>query len=248
MRLSGWCQESNQTSLFRFSWQPLDSSHFTSCLRHQLPCGQFLAWIFDFVLSFQMFDNKQASAWDWNKGPVQARTGTPAEAVLHSSMLQTTPFWNQPWKFIGRTDAEAEAPILWPPEAKSRLIGKAPDAWKDWRQEETRVTENEMVGWHHWLNGHEFKQTPGDGDGQGSLVCCSPWGCKELNTTERLNNKNTFLLCVRWGHWGMKREHTILSLQNSPRAGRPTGTSQCNPSFYSWGNRTPGLSNCPKVI
>ena len=92
---------------------------------------------------------------------------------------------------------------------KSRLIGKAPDAWKDWRQEETRVTEDEMVGWHHWLSGHESEQTPGDSDGQGSLVCCSPWGHKELDTTERLNNESTLLLCVRWGHWGMKREHTI---------------------------------------
>ena len=94
---------------------------------------------------------------------------------------------NQPWLFIGRTDAEVEAPVLWPPDAKSRLTGKDPDAGKDWRQEEKAVTENEIVGWHHWLNGHEFEQALGVGDGQGSLVCCSPWGCKELDTIERLN-------------------------------------------------------------
>ena len=85
------------------------------------------------------------------------------------------PKGNQRWIFIRRTDAEAEAPILWPPDVKSWLIGKDPDAGKDWGQEENRVTENEMVGWHHWLNGHEFEQTPGDSEGQGSLGCCSPW-------------------------------------------------------------------------
>ena len=90
------------------------------------------------------------------------------------------PKGNQPWISIGRTDAEAEAPILWPPDVKSRLIIKDPDAGKDWRQEEKKKTEDEMVGWHHWLNGHEFEQALGDGEGQGRLVCCSPWGCKEI--------------------------------------------------------------------
>ena len=99
------------------------------------------------------------------------------------------PKGNQSWIFIGRTDAEAEAeaPILWPPDANSQLIRKDPDAGKDWRYEEKGMTEEEMVGWQHQLNGHEFEQTPGVGDGQGSLVCCSPWGCKELATTELLN-------------------------------------------------------------
>ena len=90
------------------------------------------------------------------------------------------------WIFIGRTDAEAL--ILWPPGAKSRIIGKDPNAGKDWGQEK-EATENEMVGWHHWLNGHKFEQAPGDGEGQGSLVCGSPWGCEESDTTEQLNNK-----------------------------------------------------------
>ena len=94
---------------------------------------------------------------------------------------------NQSWICIGRTDAEAEAPILWPPDMKNRLIGKDPEVEKDWRQEETEMTQDKMVGWYHWFNGHEFEQVPGVGDGQGSLARCSPWGCKELDTTERLN-------------------------------------------------------------
>ena len=94
------------------------------------------------------------------------------------------PKGNQPWIFIGRTDAEAEAPILWPPDEKNWLIGEDPDAGKDWGQEEKGTTEDEMVGWHHWFNGHGFEQTLGDGEGQRSLVCCSPWGCKESDMTE----------------------------------------------------------------
>ena len=90
---------------------------------------------------------------------------------------------NQSWIFTGRIDADAEAPVLWPLGVKSWLIGKDLDARKDWGQEEKRTTEDEMVGWHHQLNGHEFKQTPGDSKGQGSLACCRPWGCKELDTT-----------------------------------------------------------------
>ena len=97
------------------------------------------------------------------------------------------PKGNQPSVFIGRTVVEAEAPKLWPLGAKNWLTGKDPDAGKDWRQEEKGTTEDEMVGWHHRLNGHGFGRTPGDGDGQRSLVCCSPWGHKESDTTEQLN-------------------------------------------------------------
>ena len=97
------------------------------------------------------------------------------------------PEGNQSWIFTGRTDAEAETPILWPPDGKNWLIGKDRDAGKDWRQEEKGMTEDEMVGWHHWLNGHGFEQAPGVGDGQGSRVCCSPWDHKESDMTERLN-------------------------------------------------------------
>ena len=93
----------------------------------------------------------------------------------------------QSWIFIGRTDVEAEIPVLWPPDWKSWLIRKDPDAGKDWRWEEKGTTEDEMVGWHHQLNGLEFEWTSGVGDGQGGLACCSPWGCEESDMTERLN-------------------------------------------------------------
>ena len=95
---------------------------------------------------------------------------------------QVYPKGTQSWIFIGRTDAEAEAPVLWPPDAKSWLIGKDPDAGKDRRQEEKEVTEDEMIGWHHWLDGCEFEQIPGVGDGQGSLECSSPWDHKDSDT------------------------------------------------------------------
>ena len=94
--------------------------------------------------------------------------------------------------FIGRTDVEAETPILWPPDVKSWLIWKDPDAGKDWGQEDTKTTEDEMVGWHHWLNGHGFWWTPAVGDGQGGLACCGSWGHKESDTTERLNWTSTW--------------------------------------------------------
>ena len=94
---------------------------------------------------------------------------------------------DQPWDFFGRNDANAETPVLWPPHAKSWLIGKDPDAGRDWRQEENGTTEEEMAGWHHWLNGRESEWTPGVGDGQGGLVCCDSWGPRELDTTEWLN-------------------------------------------------------------
>ena len=93
----------------------------------------------------------------------------------------------QHWVFIGRTDAEAETPILWPPDAKCWLIGKGPDAGKDCRQEVKGMTKDKMVGWHDRLNGHEFDQTLGDGEGQGILACFSPWGHKKLDMTEQLN-------------------------------------------------------------
>ena len=102
------------------------------------------------------------------------------------------PKGDQSWVFIERTDVEAETPILWPPDVKSWLIGKDPDAGKNWRQEEKGTTEHEMashlIGWHHQFNEHEFEKAPGDSKGQGSLECYIPWGHKELDTTE-------------WRHW-----------------------------------------------
>ena len=112
------------------------------------------------------------------------------ESPLDCKEIQPVhPTGDQSWIFIGRTDAEAETPILWPPDAKNWLIWKDPDAGNDWRQEEKGMTEDEMVGWHHWLDGYEFEQALGVAERQGSLVCCSPWGRKESDTTEtqRLN-------------------------------------------------------------
>ena len=108
------------------------------------------------------------------------------ESPLDFKEIQpVNPKRNQSWIFIGRIDAEV--PILWPPDAKNWLIWKDPDARKDWRREEKGTTEDEMVGWPHQLNGHEFEQAPGVSDGQGSLACCSPRVRKESDTTERLN-------------------------------------------------------------
>ena len=94
---------------------------------------------------------------------------------------------DQPWDFFGRNDAKAETPVHWPPHGKSWLIGKDSDAGRDWGQEEKGMTEDEMAGWHHWLDGRESEWTPGVGDGQGGLACCDPWGRKESDMTEWLN-------------------------------------------------------------
>ena len=94
---------------------------------------------------------------------------------------------DQPWDFFGRNDAKTEIPVLWPPHVKSWLIGKDSDAGRDWGQEEKAMTEDEMAGWHHWLDGCESQWTPGVGDGQGGLACCDSWGRKESDTTEQLN-------------------------------------------------------------
>ena len=102
------------------------------------------------------------------------------------------PKGDQSWIFIGRTDAEAEAPILWPPDAKSQLTRKGPDAGKDWRQEEKGIIEDEMVGWHHWLHGLEFEQTLGDSEGKGGLVYCSPWSCRVDLATEWQQQLNSY--------------------------------------------------------
>ena len=116
------------------------------------------------------------------------------EGPLDSKEVQpVNPKGNQSWIFIGRTDAKAAIPILGSPEVKSWLIWKEPDSGKYWQQEETGTTEDEMFGWHHWLNGHEFEQIPADNEAQGSLMCCSPWGQKESDTIEPLNSNN---ICI----------------------------------------------------
>ena len=108
----------------------------------------------------------------------------------YKEIQPVNPKGDQPWIFTGRADAEAEAPIFWPPDVKANSLKKDTDAEKDWGQEEKGTTEDEMVGWHHWLNGLEFEQTLGNSKGQRSLACCSPCGRKELDMTEPLNNSN----------------------------------------------------------
>ena len=138
------------------------------------------------------------------------------------------PKGNQSQIFIGRTDAETETPILWPPDAKSWLIGRDPDAGKDWRQEEKGMTEDQMVEWHYWLHGHEFEKALGVGDRQGSLVWYSPWGHKEIDTTEQLSThtqeatvygSQVSISCVAFGEWIINTEvkskfHVCLSKED----------------------------------
>ena len=117
--------------------------------------------------------------------------------------------------FIGRTNAEAETPILWPPHAKSWLIGKDSDAGRDWGQEEKGMTEDEMAGWHHRLNGHEFGWTQGVGDGQGGLACCNSWGCKESDTIEWLNwTEGSQREAKEITVWSRTRRRLNINMQN----------------------------------
>ena len=151
--------------------------------------------------------------------------------------LLVCPKGDQSWIFIGRTDVEAETPILWPPDAKNWLIGKDPDAGKTQRWEKG-TTEDGMVGWHHWLNGHEFEWTPWVGDGQRGLVCCSPWDCKESDTTERLNWADRYLY-----HWGFPgdasgKEHACQCRRHkrhgfNPWVGKIPWRRHGNPLQYS---------------
>ena len=151
------------------------------------------------------------------------------ESPLDSKEIKPiNPKGSQPWIFTGRSDAEAEAPILWPPDAKSWLIGKDPDAGKDWGQEKKGMTEDEMVGWRHWLDGHEFEQTPRDSKGQGSLARCSPWGHKETRLKDLTTIKRTSRPQLSTGHNRCSglvtvflhththtHTHTLLSCSNS---------------------------------
>ena len=124
---------------------------------------------------------------------------------------------DQPWDFFGRTDAKAETPVLWPPHAKSWLIEEDSDAGRDWGQEEKGTTEDEMAGWHHWLDGRESEWTPGVGDGQGGLACCDSWGRKESDTTKRLNgtelNWTEWLLHAIWSQH--RSQHNTVKIKNN---------------------------------
>ena len=135
------------------------------------------------------------------------------ESLLDCKKIQlVNPKGNQFWIFIERTDAEAETPLLWPPDAKNWLTGTDPDAGKDWRWEEKGTTEDEMVGWHHRHNGHEFEQAPRVGDGQGGLACCSPWGHKESDRIGDWTDWTDYVLCSR--RW----RSSIQSVKTRPGA------------------------------
>ena len=150
-------------------------------------------------LSSQTYDFSSSQVWMWEldyKESWALKKWCFWTVVLEKSVQSlldyqeikaVNPKGNQSWILIGSTDAEAETPILWPPDAKNWLLGRDPDAGKDWRQEETGMTEDEMVGWHHRFDGHEFVQALRSGDGQGSLAFFSPWCCKESEMTEQLN-------------------------------------------------------------
>ena len=128
------------------------------------------------------------------------------ESPLDCKEIQPVHPKGDQWVFIGRNDAEAETPILWPPHVKSWLIGKDSDAGRDWRQEEKRMTEDEMAGWHQRLDGHEFGWILGVGDGQGGLACCDSWGHKESDMTEWLNwTELMLLLSVHKRNWKCHR-------------------------------------------
>ena len=133
------------------------------------------------------------------------------ESPLDCKEIQPVHSKDQSWVFIGRTDSEAETPVLWPPHVKSWLIGKDSDAGRDWGQEEKGTTEGEMAGWRHRLDGHEFVWTPVGGNGQGGLACCNSWGHKESDTIERLNWTDIFFLPLR-----VLQEHSKIFLKWSP--------------------------------
>ena len=154
------------------------------------------------------------------------------ESPLDCKEIQPVhPQGDQSWIFIGRTDAETETPIIWPPDAKNWLIWKGPDAGKDWRQEEKVMTEDEIDGWLHWLNGHEFEKTPGVDDGQGGLVCCSPWCHKESDASERL--KWTDLLLLGFPNDSVDKEPVCnvedIDVGLIPGSGRSLGGENGNP-------------------
>ena len=164
---------------------------------------------------------------------------TLESSLDYKEIKPVNPKENQSGIFIGRTDDEAEVPILWPPDVKYWLIWKDPDAGKDWRREEKGATEDGMVRWYHWLDGHEFEQAPGVGDGQGSLVWCSPWGHKESDMTELLNWSEV-------GHSFSSKEQPSFNFMTAVTICNDFGAPQnkachcfhCFPIYLPWSNGT----------
>ena len=147
---------------------------------------------------FAIFVNIQSVQLNWCFWTVLLEK--TLENPLDCKKIQPVHSKDQSWVFFGRNDAKTETPVLWPPHAKSWLIGKDSDAGRDWGQEEKGTTEDEMAGWHHWLDGHESEWTPGVGDGQGDLACCNSWDHKESDMTKRLNGTELKNIMCRFHH------------------------------------------------
>ena len=165
--------------------------------------------LFD-ISAVWMCHEKQEDVMRYVLARVCQEAGEDTWETLGQQGHQTNLKGNQPWILIGRTDAEAEAPVFWSPDVNSQLTGKVPDAGKDWGHKGERVSEDDMAGWHHWCCGRELGQTSGDGEGQGSVACCSPWDHEELDTSGWLNNNakkpNYKSLCILgslqlWQKW-----------------------------------------------
>ena len=145
--------------------------------------------------------------------PSNCGAGESPESPLDSKQIKPVNLkGNQLWILFGRTDAEAETPVFWSSDANSWFTGKVLDIGKDWGQKERRASEDEMAGWHHWCNGHDFGQTLGDGEGQGGLACCSPWCCKESDMTGWLTTTTTWSLLYRYVCWKSIVEYNRLYL------------------------------------
>ena len=205
-----WRNNGNSDRLF--SWAPKSLKMVTEAMKLKEACSLEKSydkpreWIkkqrhyfADKGLSSQSYYFSSSHVWMWELDHKESLA--PKNWCFWTMVLEKTlqspldckeikpvhPKGNQSWIFIGKTDTEAETPVLWPPNVKNWRTGKDPDVGKDWKQEEKGPKEDEMVGWHHQLDGQEFEQVPGIVDGQGSLVCYSPWGHKELDMTEWMN-------------------------------------------------------------
>ena len=176
--MTAWTSPLHQTLFLEGLYSIASKASFSQDSVHAFPASCFIDCLWHCLL----FTLQWQGPWSSTLGLVLCNS--------YPFFLLTGIYSHQSWIFIGRTDAEAETPILWPPDAKNWLIWKDPDAGKDWGQEEKRMTEDEMVGWHHRLNGHGFEWTPGVGDGRGGLACSSPWGLKESDTLSNWNELN----------------------------------------------------------
>ena len=178
-----WLQPWNKKMLAPWKENYDKARKYIKKQRNHFANKDLYSWVYDFSSSHVWIwevDHKEDGVlknWYFRTMLVEKTLESPLD---NREIKPVNPNGNQPWIFTGNTDAEAEALILWPPDKESQQFGKDSDSVKDWRQ---GMTENDMVVWHDWLNGHKFEGTPGDNEGQGSPVCCSPWGRKELDTT-----------------------------------------------------------------